>query len=150
MEYIKYKRSIVLMKLLGCVPFVAFAIWLILSIPRFGFFEQLTSIVVIIVALLFFGQYLAIFFYFLVKSSPVLCFIDEHFVHYKNGKFAIKDIEEILDLTIYTKRLPGGISGFRFKLKDGEIIEIPTHCLLTLGQQADALDIVEERMKQYK
>ncbi|MCY8234155.1 hypothetical protein [Priestia endophytica] len=149
MEYIKYKRSIVLMKLLGCIPFVAFAVWLILSIPRFGFFEQLTSIVIII-ALLFFGQYLVIFFYFLVKPFPVLCSIDEHFIHYKNGKFAIKDIEEILDLTIYTKRLPGGITGFHFKMKDGKIIEIPTHYLLTLDQHADALDIVEERMKQYK
>jgi hypothetical protein len=146
MEYIKYKRSIVLMKLVGCIPFVAFAVWLILSIPRFGFFEQLTSIVVIIVALLFFGKYLAIFLYFLVKPSPVLYSIDEHFIHYKNGKFAIKDIEEILDLTIHTKRFPEGISGFRFKLEDGQIIEIPTHYLLTLEQQADAIDIVKERM----
>ncbi|RAS80881.1 hypothetical protein A3863_03335 [Priestia endophytica] len=150
MEYIQYRRSIVLMKLLGCIPFVAFAVWLIFSIPRFGFFEQLTSIVVIIVAFLFFGQHLVIFFYFLVKSSSVLCSIDKQFIYYKDRKFAIRDIEKILDLTIHVKRLPGGISGFRFKMKDGKVIEIPTHYLLTLDQQADALDIVKARMKQYK
>jgi hypothetical protein len=76
--------------------------------------------------------------------------IDQQFSYYKDEKFTLKDIEKILDFTIFVKRLPGGITGFRFKMKDGKIIEIPTHYLLTLDQHADALDIVKERMKQYE
>ncbi|MCY8234153.1 hypothetical protein [Priestia endophytica] len=86
MNYIKYKRHIVFLRSLTCALAVGVGVWAIYRIPTENFFEQVVSVMVVIVTFGFTGQYMIILLYFLLRSSSALLKYDEKHFYYKNKK----------------------------------------------------------------
>lgn len=137
MVSIRYRRKIALLKLLAALLFVIAGVWLIYMIPTAGFIRQILTVIAIILAFGFFGQYLFLFSYFLFKPSTEILKYDRDNIYYKDQVISFKEIEKTVNGYIPRKTLPGGVPGFRFKLKNGELFEVPTYHLFMVEEFAE-------------
>jgi hypothetical protein len=122
-------------------------------IPSQNFFEQIVTVIAVIVSFGFTGQYMVILLYFFLRPSAALLKYDEEHFYYKDKKIPIKDIKKIDANYVHLRTLPWGVPGFLLQLENGEVIEVPTYYTLLaddFGKYAEQLKKLYQKLRREK